>query len=83
MFGYLRRGGTKGAVGGFRLEMSLSPVLLRTEMPDISPGVETSWPGVEIELQCSRGVSRLGESDTVTEGVDILLNGLPGVGFTT
>ena len=68
------------AFGGLRCELSLS-VVLRTEMPDICPGVQAI--GVEdTELQYSSGVSRLGESVTATEGVESLFIGFPGVGFT-
>ena len=82
VFYYLRRGGLNVAFGGLRFELSLS-VVLRTEMPDIWPRLGASWTGVEDrELQYSSGVSRLEESVTGTEGVDSLLLGLPGVGFT-
>ena len=48
---YLRRGGLNGAFGGLRCELSLS-VVLRTEMPDICPGVQAMPTGVEdTELQ--------------------------------
>ena len=79
---YLRRGGLNVAFGGLRCELSLS-VVLRTEMPDICPGVQAIGTGVEdTELQYSSGVSRLGESVTATEGVESLFIGFPGVGFT-
>ena len=50
-FFYLRRGGLNAAFGGLRCELSLS-VVLRTEMPDICPGVQAMPTGVEdTELQ--------------------------------